>query len=237
MPRPSEIMATAAAFLNDTNRQLFTDAVQLPYFNQAQRDLEKEFELNDVPVTYETSDVINVPLGTAGTVIKIGYSNPGPKLPSNLLEIKELWESAEGQSVWTPVGRREFLPNNLLLSSSQIPQFLIWAWINDEINLIAANQDNDLKIDYVKKLFVPVVNVNLEMGLKYDRCFSYLAYRTAGHCAFFIGENPTRAMDLYSEANGAMLKDLGIATKSKQTITTRRLPFRFGYKFKGFRVG
>ncbi len=228
MPKPSAILATGASFLNDSDQNLFTNARMLPYLNQALRDLQERYELYDIPVTHETSDVINIPAGTAGTVTSLGFTNPGPKLPIGPIEIKQVWESPEDQEIWTPMSPRDFIPQQSL--SAQIPQFLIYVWENDELRLMSASQDNDIKIDYIKSLFTPVSDVESDLGIKFDKCYSYLAYRTAALSAFYIGENPNRAIALNADAEKAMDMALGTAIKGQQKIPTRRLPFRFGFK-------
>ena len=229
MPSPASIMQAASAFLNDQAQSIFTNANQLAYLNQAMRDLQEQYELNDVPITHETSQVINIDAGTAGTVKIIGYSTT-PALPSNLIEIKRLWESPEGQSLWVPMDRVSYLPQYQF--TAQIPQFLIWTWESDEIRLISASQDNDIKIDYIKSMFTPILaaNVGVELGIKFDKCFSFLAYRTAAMSALYIGENEDRANELNQSAGTALWTALGISAKGRQSITTRRLPFRFGFK-------
>ena len=220
-------MATGAAFLNDSAQEEFTNAAMLPYFNQALRDLQEKYELYDIPVTHETSAIITIPAGAIG-VTAIGFTNPGPKLPTGLIEIKQVWESPSSQNIWTRMSPREFLPQQQL--ATQIPQFLIYVWENDEIRVFTADQDNDIKIDYVKSLFTPVVDVNQELGVKFDGCYSYLAYRTASLSAFYVGENPTRALALNTDAEKAMDMALGTAIKGQQKIPHRRLPFRFSFR-------
>lgn len=227
MPKPSEILATSAAFLNDPSQGMFTNVKMLPYFNQALRDLQEKYELYDIPITHETTDVISVPAGSVG-ITSIGFIGPGPKLPRNLIELKQVWESPSGQETWTRMSPRDFLSQQQL--NSQIPQFLVYTWEDDELKVFTATQDNDIKLDYVKSLFSSVVDVSMELGVKFDKCYSYLAYRTASLSAFYIGENPTRALALNSDAEKAMDSALGVAIKGQQKIPTRRLPFRFGFK-------
>jgi hypothetical protein len=228
MPTPAEIIDMVASLQNDTAQAVYTDAAVLPYFNMALRDLQEEFELNDIPVTYETSALINIPAGTV--VLTFGGS---PAIPTDLIEIKKLWESVEGQNNWIPMVRKDFLPHQLEVSD--VSSFLVWAWIDNEIHLPESNQDNDLKIDYIKSLFgtILIAAINTELGAKYKNIFSYLGYRTAALCSMFIGENETRAQALQDEAAEAINKSMGISIKGKQAIFTRRKPFRYGYKTRG----
>jgi hypothetical protein len=61
-----------------------------------------------------------------------------------------------------------------------------------------------------------------------------LSFRVAGLASEFIGENPTRAESLNSNASNALERALNINIKSEQSIVTRRRPFRSGYVRRGF---
>lgn len=226
MPTPAEIMSRVAALQNDTKRQIYQDGTILPYFNIALDDLQEIFELNDIPITYEVSSpILTIPVG----VTTVGFTTT-PSLPSNLIEIKQLWESTTGQNLWTPMKKRSFIPH--YTEGSQVASFGIWAWTDNEINLPSSLQINDLKIDYVKSIFseVTLANIKTEMGVEFKNCKSYLAYRTAALCAHYIGANPTRGVQLTQDAIDALGRSLGISVKSKQQISFRRKPFRQSYK-------
>ena len=228
MPTPSQIIDMAASLMNDTNQSLYTDAACLPYLNMALNELQENFELNNIPITNDTSTTLNVPLGTS----VIGAATT-PPLPTDLIEIQQLWESPEGLNQWIPMTRKEFLPHNL--ESVIVSNFGIWAWIEQEIKLIAANVDIDLKIDYVKYLFsTPIVIGAIATNLPVMNSISFLGYRTAALCSQFIGENPTRAVELNRLAQDSLDRSIGISTKGKQSITTRRKPFMAGYKSRGY---
>lgn len=226
MPKPNEIIDMVASLQNDTAQTVYTDAAVLPYFNMALRDLQEEFELNNIPVTNEVSSSLNVPLNT--TVI--AFTSTTPTLPSNLIEIQRVWESDEGQNVWTPMFKREFIPH--YIEGVNVTKFGIWAWMDNEIHLPSSIQDNDLKLDYTKSIFstIAIAAIDTEMGIKFQNVFSYLGYRTAALCSLFIGENETRAMALQGEAGQALYKSMGISVKGKQSIMVRRRPFRASYK-------
>lgn len=227
MPTPAEIIDMVASLQNDTAQSVYNDAACLPYLNMALDALQEEFELNNVPVTNEKSAVLTVPALT--TVI--GFTTI-PALPSDLIEIQQLWESPTGQETWIPVDKREFIPQ--YLTAPPISQFLIWAWMNQEIRLPQANAINDLKIDYIKKLFnTPLSIADINVDLEIINSKQYLGYKTAALCSMFIGENETRAAALNGEAGAALDRTIGISTKGRQAITTRRRPFRAGYKRQG----
>lgn len=229
MPTPTEIIQMSASLQNDTQQSVYHNEACRPYLNMALGILQEEFELNDIPVTYETSAVIPVGVG----VTLIAFEGTNPLLPSNLIEIKALWESDSGQDIWSPMDRRSFLPKGL--DNIQVSKFGVWAWVNNAIQLPNSLQANDLKLDYIKSIFPPEITDNMmdtDLGIKFKNCKTYLGFMTAALCSMFIGENETRAEALQSEANGALLRSMGISTKAKQSIPFRRRPFRFRYKIR-----
>src|SRR6266446_8169737 len=147
MPKPSDIALTVAGLMNDSSQSVYTNTVCLPFLNLALNELQELYELNGLPPTNETSAAITIPAG----VSRLGFDTT-PALPSDLIEIQELWESNTGLNQWTRVDKREFIPH-YLENNTTISSFLIYTWEHGRINLIPANQTNDLKIDYVGSLF------------------------------------------------------------------------------------
>ena len=228
MPKPSEIITTVAALMNDSAQTRYTNTVCLPYFNLALDELQEIYELNDLPITDATSAAITIPAG----VDRLGFDTT-PALPSGLIEIQQLWESPTGLEKWTPVIKKEFIPH-YLEDGTTISQFLIWAWEQGQIKLIAANSDNDLKIDYIGSLFnTPILIKDINVNLPFVNVKTYLEYKTAAICAMFIAENETRAMALDSLAGTALTRALGIPVKGMQSVVTRRRPFRSSFKRRG----
>lgn len=230
MPTPTEIMSSSASLQNDSAKTVYTDDAQLPYFNMALRHLQEIFELNDIPVTHEVSAVLPIDAGT--TVIAI--TGTIPTYPNNLIEIKQLWESSRGQNKWTPMTKRDFLPHGM--EGVPLASFGVWAWINNEIHLLESSQNNDLKLDYIKSLFSSITKETIEdeLGTKFTKVQTYLEFRLAALCAYFIGEDVDRALVLQKEADDAMDRSLGISVKGQQAIFTRRRPFRAAYKSRRF---
>lgn len=222
----AQVMNLAAAHLNDVALSKYTYTVQIPYLNAALLELQEYYELNNMPVSDQTSAVINVPLAAAG-IVEIGYSGvAGRILPSDLIEIKVLWESPEGLNQWTPVDRVDGLP--LYDINSQISQFLVYQWATDKIKVLAANADNDLKIEYTRSLFTTVTasgdQLNIVNGL------SYLSHKTAAFIAEDVEENDERAEKQHGQAELALDRAMGIGTKGRQRIVVRRRPFRAAFK-------
>ncbi len=97
------VMDAASSLLNDTAKQTYTYAVQLPYLNMALQDLRKLLELNNSPVTDQVSAILIVPT----SITTIGFAT-SPALPSDLVDIQELWESPTGTNQWIPMSKKNF---------------------------------------------------------------------------------------------------------------------------------
>ncbi len=222
-------MSMVAALLNDTSQSIYSNATILPYFNMATGDLQEHFQQNNIPVTNETSAA---PILVKAGVTAIGFGTT-PSLPGDLVEIQELYERPVGIIPWVPMTRKEFLPQGLV--DQQINQLLLWSWARQEIRLIAATSDNELRLDYIANIFNTEMTIaDIDVGLGAVNVKQYLGYRTASLCAMFIGENESRASVLNSEADTALERELGIPTKGRQANSTRRQPFMGSYRRRSF---
>ena len=228
MPKPSEIITTVAGLMNDIDQAVYNNAACLPFLNLSLDELQEIYELNGIPVTNETSAAIKVKSG----VSEIGFDT-NPAFPSDLIEIQQLWESPSGLNQWTPVVKKETIPH-YLEDNTTISQFLIWALEHGRIRVVAANSDNDLKIDYTASLFsTPILIKDINVNLPFTNVKTYLEYKTAALCAMFIAENESRALALDSLTGTALSRALGIPIKGMQSIVTRRRPFRHSFKARG----
>lgn len=223
---PAEVISGVSSLMNDTNQVVYTNEACLPYLNIAMRDLQEIFQQANIQYTNATSEILNVP---AGTTVIAPYGGP-PQLPKGLLEIQNLWERQAGVDPWIKMRREEFLPY-ALEGSPRPDQFLIYTYNEGKIKLLAADQNNDLKIDYIKDMFqLPIVLDQINMQLPFNLCQSFLEYRTGQLCSMYIGENPSRSQQLGTDAQLAIDRAVGIYSKGRQAISVRHRPFRMGYK-------
>jgi hypothetical protein len=229
MPKPSDIITVVSTLMNDSAQAEYNNTTVLPMLNLALDELQELFEQNDIPVTHETSGaLITIPAG----VNQLGFDTT-PALPSDLVEISQLWESTSGLFEWTPMIKKDYIPH-YLEDLTTISMFLIWTWEHGRVNLIAANQPNDLKIDYTASMFnTPIQIKDINVNLPFINVKTYLEYKTASLCAFFIAENESRAAVLDTAAGNALNRALSIPIKGQQSIITRRRPFRHSFKHRG----
>ena len=223
----AQMLVASAALNNDAAQAIYTNAAQLPYYNMALLELQELYELNEIPVVDTVSTVIEVPDGT--TTIAFAPSSPiagTPYLPDNLVEPTKLWESPDDLNQYVSMTKVNSLP--LYNSGVAVSQFQIYTWESQEIRLPVANADIDIKMEYIRSLFTPVTDTTTPVTVLNTR--SFLQFRTASLCALFIGEDRPRHDSLKNDAGLAFDRALGIGTKGRQNITTRRRPFRSSFK-------
>lgn len=218
------VLDAVAVLMNDPAKTKYTNTKMIPYLNISLQELREVFELNNVPVTDTvTSNPITIPAGYD----HIAFDNsPSPELPDDFVEPKIVWESPTGLNEFIPMTRRDSLPRQW--ESVLSNQFIWYTWQSQEIRFLPANQINDIKMDYIRQIFTPIIDATTPINVVNTATF--LEYRTGGLCAEFIGENKTRADSLNSDALLALDRVVGIGTKGRQSIIIRRRPFRAGYK-------
>lgn len=223
----STVMNQAAALLNDPAKTNYTFAVQIPYLNMALQELQELFELNDIPVTQETSASIPIDAG----VTEVGYAPTPPiggvsYLPNDLIEPSILWERARNINPYIMMTKQDYLPK--YEQGAEINQVVWWVWETQKLKFLAANADNDILINYVRSLFTAVTASTDTLNVV--NAATFLEYRTAALCAEFIDQNTSRSSGLNNYAAVGLDRVTGIGTKGRQAIFTRRRPFRAGYK-------
>lgn len=218
------IFDAVAALMNNVSKTVYSNVVQLPYLNIAVQDLQLEYEDAEVPVTDTvTSTPIDVPQGNT----EVGFSGiSGQVLPSDLIEPQTVWQRILDTPPWYPMTR--VIQLQYEMEDNEANFFLDYVWETQKIKFLASNQDLQLKIQYIRNLFSPMVDANSQIPI--INAQQYLTFQTAAYCARYIGEDESRAGLLFSQAMDAMNKNLGIDSKSRQNIMVRRRPFRYSFK-------
>ncbi len=223
----STVLAKSASLMNDTARTIYTYTALLPYLQIAMQELQEEFQLRNISSSQITSALITVPAGTS----QIQYGGPPTlTLPSDMIEPAQLWERPSGIDPYIPLIKRDYIPHQL--EGVLVTTFGFYVWDNQMIKFLPSTQNNDIKIDYVKELFQPIVDENSPINI--INAASFLEYRTAGLAAEFIERNIASANALNAYAVLAIDRATGIGIKGKQAIMTRRRPFRSAFKKRGF---
>ena len=229
----ANIMKMSASLMNDTARSVYTYAAQSPYLAMALQELREYYELNNISVTQETSAVIQINSGTTKITYNAAGTTTNPKLPDDMIEPGQLWERVRDIDPWVPMTKRDYLPH--YLEGVEIPQFIFYTWNSQEIEVLPASQNNDIKIDYIRQLF-PDADTDIDENTQINviNAQTFLEYRTAALLAEFIERNIPSANSFNTYAVFALDRATGIGVKGKQNIATRRRPFRAGYKKRGW---
>ena len=220
-------MDKVASLMNDTAKTVYTYTAVLPYLQMALDKLQENFEINNIPVTSDTSAAITVNAGTTSInpVDGVG-AGAAPNYPTDLVEIRGLYERLSGTSdPYILVTKLEYLPHDL----DVIPtgSLIYWAWEKQRIVFPAATANRQVKLDYIAKIFPNLIDQDTTIGIINAK--TYLQYKTAALCSRFIGANPSRANDLDVEARDSLDLSLGISVKGKQSHPVRKRPFRNSY--------
>jgi len=230
MPTPikaGEVFDKARFLLNDTAAAVFTDEVLLPALKIATDDLRLECEDNNIPYTNLTSAAILINAG----VTSIGGSG-SPALPSDLIEIVEMYERVAGTNQdYMQMSRRNFLPK----SEYQTTFLQVYTWQGQVVRFLGATGNIQVKIDYVGNSLNRVIDKNSEIAIY--NSISFLGFRTAALAANYIGENKTRSDELNSEAVRCIETMENIGIKNQQSIPIRRRPFMSSYRSRGWSSG
>lgn len=203
----STILADAAVFLNDPTQSRFTNTALFPYVKRAYRELQLLLHLNDFDTLREASAAIVVGIGSTSLT-----------LPADLVEPNFLEERLNGSSdSYSPMFRADNLPNRQPVNS-----LIDWEWREEAINFVGALTARQVKINYLKSGDTIVSANSLVNIIDADL---YLAPKTAGLAAKYIGENYERGRELESEAEANIDKVIRRNVKKKQSMPVRRLSF------------
>lgn len=215
-----DVANNVGALLNDPKLTRFTFDKQLPYINMAYQELGEHLQYTNVSMTNETSAIFKIPVG----VIDIGGPT-GPPLPADFVSPIVLYEKQTGTSEdFIEMTQKEFLPKIFTLTNA----LQYWCYQKQVVELLGALSPRDVQMDYTATPFIKLVGLNDQ--IPFINATSFMGFRSAALCAEFIGENPERADKLNGYATTALDRVLGIDVKEKQSIRTRRRPFRAGYK-------
>lgn len=229
MITPAQVMQLAASDMNDTARTNYTNEALLPYFNMAVEELFQVMEENNIPITNKSSAAITCPAG----ITEIPYystTQPEPLLPADLIEIEKIWESNDGGTNWTQLQQVDTIDPNIAYNQN-ISSFGMYKWMGTHIQVPQSTTDILLRIDYIRRIItIPMTIEQIGIPLP-TQAILFLAHKTAALCAMLSAQNETRAGACAELASQALERELNIPTKGRQTIATRRRPFRMNYKF------
>jgi hypothetical protein len=218
-------MNSAAVLMNDAAKTEYTYYIQMPYLNMAINELNEHCQLNNVPITSVVAD--DTLIVKPGVTMLDMHTNP--HLPFDLIEIQQINERLAGSAEnYLPMTRREYLPPVV----NQISELIWWTWQYQQVNFIGATTPRQLQLNYITT-GVPIIKESTD-NIELINSKSYLIYRTAALLAEHIPKDGVNAGVLNLNTQMALDRFLGINTKGKQAIATRRRPFMAAYKNRGW---
>ncbi len=173
----SEVMSQTAALLNDVGLNLYTYAVQLPYLQKANEDLEKKLAIFGAPQQRKDT-----------TITTLAAGNTTVDLPSDFLLPIRLFERNNGDATnnWIPMHERDWVQENAV----QTIYLGQWAFRDNKIYVIGATVAKDILLEYWRNLAVIASSSSTE---DFAAAKGYLASRAAELLARYIGMNDNMA--------------------------------------------
>jgi hypothetical protein len=206
---------SARTYLNDVGKQIWTDAVLLPFLVEAHGDMVLELWNNGLPILREISSDINVAIDATA------LTSP----PSNLVEPIWMKERAQGSSDdWINMTEKDFEPD-----INQAATLRYWAWRDGTIQFVGADTAREIRLRYHKSLTVPT-GAGSALGLVFAEFF--LGPQTAGYAAASVG-NLTLASELIyipgvqiGVAGSKFSIIIRANVKGQQNLPARRIGYR-----------
>lgn len=224
-----QITALVRSLLNDSQGNLFTDTVLLPYANSAYRKVQRAIS-NGGGGGFIQDDVLLVvtAITQTDTSLQVSITDataPPNQLPTDLLVPVKLWERPNGSSddflEMVDLSQHGGLP-----SRAQDVTLSVWEWRADGIYFLGATKDTQIRLRYLKAYpdltdsTSPVLVRNAQEAI---------AYATAALAAWSRGS--PLAERWYGAAADAVEDLVTAAVRREQQSARRRRPFsaRSGY--------
>jgi hypothetical protein len=224
-----QITSLVRALLNDSQGNLFTDAVLLPYANSAYRKTQRALGNAGAGGFIQDDVLLVVPAVTQiDTSLQVSITDataPPNQLPTDLLVPVKIWERANGSSD-DFVEMVDLSQHGGLPSRGQGLTLSVWEWRGDGVYFLGATQDTQIRLRYLKAYpdfsdaTSPVLVRNAQEAI---------AYATAALAGWARGSPLAEKWD---EAASDALEDLvAAAVRREQQSARRRRPFsaRSGY--------
>ena len=224
-----QITALVRSLLNDSQGNLFTDTVLLPYANSAYRKVQRAIS-NSGGGGFIQDDVLLVvtAITQTDTSLQVSITDataPPNQLPTDLLVPVKLWERPNGSSddflEMVDLSQHGGLP-----SRAQDVTLSVWEWRADGIYFLGATKDTQIRLRYLKAYpdltdsTSPVLVRNAQEAI---------AYATAALAAWSRGSPLAERWD--GAAADAVEDLVTAAVRREQQSARRRRPFsaRSGY--------
>lgn len=203
----AQVFASARTYLNDPSATIWTDALLLPYLQEAYEYGRNEQALKQLPNAYKT-DVRTI---TAGSVT---YT----PLPSDLLIPIKVEERTPGSiDPYDPMTQTVWDPNE-----TQVDTLRSWNWRNQAINFLGATANREVRIYYMGDMDPTGLLVGSTNLLGNIRVF--LGAKVAALVQAFALQNITQARIADDVAEQQLKKILQVQSNARQAVPIRMKP-------------
>jgi hypothetical protein len=226
-----QITALVRALLNDSQGNLFTDSLLLPYVNSAYRKVQRALANIQSGTFLVDNATVTVPaVAAVDASIQVVISDataPPNQLPADLLVPVKLWERPAGSgNTVNFVEMADLTDHDGLPSRPQGATLDVWEWRADGLYFLGATQDTQVRIRY-QKTYPDLADATSNVLVRNAQ--EAVAYLTAAMAAMARGSPLAEKWD---QAGSDALEDLIVrATQREQQTVRRRRPYstRRGY--------
>ncbi len=224
-----QITSLIRSLLNDSQGNLFTDSVLMPYANAAYRSVQRALGNAGAGGFLTDNLLIIVPALAAvdpSVQVSITDATPPPnQLPTDLLAPAKIWERPSGSS-------QEFIEMVDLTRHGGLPSrpqgvtLSVWEWRGDGIYFLGATRDTQIRVRYLKA-FPDLADATSPVLVRNAQ--EAIAYSAAAMAAWARGSPLAEKWD---DAAVDATEDLvRAAVRREQHSARRRRPFswRSGY--------
>src|SRR5712692_12022413 len=214
-----QITALVRSLLNDSQGNLFTDTLLIPYVNASYRKVQRALA-NAGSGTFLVDDILLVVPAVAAVDSSVQVSitdatAPPNQLPSDLLYPVKLWERASGSAD----NFRELADlsgHGGLPSRPQGATLDVWEWRGDGLYFLGATQDTQVRLRY-RKAYPDLSDAT--SGVLIRNAQEALAYCAAAMAALARGSPLAEKWDA---AGMDAIEDLIVATARREQQSVRR---------------
>ncbi len=217
-----QVTALVRALLNDSQGNLFTDAVLLPYLNSAYRKVQRALANVQSGTFIADNTTFVVPAVSAvdpsAQVVINDSTAPPNQLPTDLLVPDRLWERPAAPAV----GGQNFIEMTDMTDHGGLPSvpqgttLRFWEWRGDGLYFAGATQDVQVRMRY-HKAYPDVADANSSVLIRNAQ--EAIGYFTAALAAMARG---SPLADKYDAAGLDALEDLIVRTTQREQQTVRR---------------
>lgn len=202
MANLSVALVTAQSLLNDSAKKLWTDALLIPFAQEAHRELQ---------VALAEAGVAYIRKWTAA--IAVAANATSLNLPADLIEPIDLQERVAGgtEADWVDVTQSDPLPS---LAKGTTLGF--WNWYNYSVVFIGATENREVRVFHKALITVPAAAGD---SIGYTWGELYIGPRTASLAAGSIGNNTFS--DKYRDEAVAKLEKVIGSNRDKHTPLVR----------------